>query len=61
VPIDDNPLDALQHQLDMEGLSTDPIPRKVLKASSRLKFGPPFDQILGRIKESLGAELATQI
>ena len=56
MPIDDNPLDALQKQLDMEALSADPILRKVLKASTRLRFGPPFDQILAKIKDSLGAE-----
>lgn len=56
MPIDDNPLDALQKQLDMEALTEDPVLRKVLKASSRLRFGPPFDQILAKIKDGLGAE-----
>jgi hypothetical protein len=59
--IDDHPLDALQHQLVMEGLASDPVARKVIKIFSVIKFGPPFDQIIGKINEKLGAESLAHI
>lgn len=55
MPIDDNPIDALNRQFEMEDLSKSPVTEQLLKLASYLPLGP-----LGKVVDWLKTHIANQ-
>jgi hypothetical protein len=59
MPIDDNPIKALQHQFEMEDLSSSPVTGKVIKIASELPIIPsPLAKIIAWLGKSMTANAA---
>lgn len=61
VPIDDNPIRALQKQFEMEDLSTSPVTKKVLDLLSLAPLVWPFNKIAEKLKGHLAADSIERI
>ena len=59
MPIDDNPIKALQHQFEMEDLSSSPVTGKVIKIASELPIIPsPLAKVIAWLGKSMAANAA---
>jgi hypothetical protein len=59
MPIDDNPIKALQHQFEMEDLSSSPVTGKVIRIASELPIIPsPLAKVIAWLGKSMAANAA---
>ncbi len=61
MPIDDNPVRALEKQFEMEDLSVSPVTKSVLQIVSMIPLKWPFNKIAEKIKEYLGTDSKERI
>lgn len=59
--IDDDPVRALEKQLEMENLAVSPVTKAVITISSSFPLSWPFDKVIGRIKDRFSADSLERI
>lgn len=56
MPTDDEPIDALEHQFEMEDLSVSPVGKAIVSAAGKLPLIWPLDKIVEGLKDHLAVD-----